>query len=168
MWPVIQMIMVFYCEQHCYTTHRKAVLCSVCIHIPRFLTGFGSNEQVISWQKYIIYIHYIHQLPFSKLVKCKCWSDAQIQLFIQYHRKNTKTKVKLLDTSTHMCLHCIDQSWGFLIVPWSWVWEYSYKLMVSKVVSAASQAAAYIWHSSTVRWKQALSRVRCYCALPPM
>jgi len=40
--------------------------------------------------------------------------------------------------------------------------------MVSKVESFASQTAEYIWQNSTVRWKQTLSRVRCYCALPPM
>lgn len=35
-------------EQHCYTTHGDAVPCSVCMHVPRLLTGFGSDEQVIS------------------------------------------------------------------------------------------------------------------------
>jgi hypothetical protein len=107
MWPVIQMIIVFYCEQHwCtwyeqhwYTTHGEAVLCSVCTHIPRLLTEFGSDGQVISWQKYIIYIRYMRQLPISKLVKCEYWSHTQIQYCIQYHRKNTKKKkVKLINS----------------------------------------------------------------------
>ena len=42
------MIIVFHCEQHWYTTHGEADLCSLCVHISWLIIGFGSDEQVIS------------------------------------------------------------------------------------------------------------------------
>jgi hypothetical protein len=125
-----------------------------------WLTGYKLTE--------ICYTHTLHTLTASsELVKCEYWSDTQIQYCIQCHRKH-RHKDK---SAVHINSYVSALQWpvmGLQIVPLSWVWGSGYKLMVSKVNIVTGWTAAYVLYNSTVWWKQTLSRVKCYCALPPM